>query len=361
MSKSQIANRKSQEVEVLDAEVGPVALPAFYVSGESLPGQAAERALVPVREPTIDEILAAFRSWMRLDVAQGAASEQTLRAYFADVRQHLVWLAGLGLRPAQAGEEELKEFRAYLVEQYQVSTVGRKLASVRRFYEMAQARGVIGQNPAAGLKTPADRTAREEKVKFLTVEAVRRVLAAPNRNEPKGIRDKAVLVLMALHGLRVIEVSRADLADLDLEAGEAGTLKVLGKGNKERGILLTEETREIVKMWLAVRGLMHSGSPALFLTMHWTDAQREPGQRISTRGLRQMVDGYLLAAGVKREGVSCHALRHSFATLSLAAGANLLAISGALGHSSITTTQVYAKIVDKAAANPAKWLVGLLE
>jgi len=73
-----------------------------------------------------------------------------------------------------------------------------------------------------------------------------------------------------------------------------------------------------------------------------------------------MVNHYLEVVGAKKPGVSCHALRHSYATLSLAAGASLLAISGSLGHSSVTTTQVYAKIVDKARNNPAKLLGGLL-
>lgn len=344
-----------------------VDVPAFYVSGESLPGEAAERgaqglggALVPMRPPTVDDVLEAFQRWMRLDVAEGNASPQTLRAYFSDVRQHLVWLAGEGMRPAEAGEEELKAYRAYLVERYSVSTVGRKLASVRRFYGMAQARGLIGHNPAAGLKAPRDKTERSERVKYLPLEAVRRVLAAPNVNTPKGIRDRAVLVLMALHGLRVCEVHRLDLEDVNLEKGEAGELRVFGKGSKWRTVLLTAETREVLRMWLAARALMRSGSRAVFLTMHWTDAVATPGERISTRGLRRMVNGYLEVCGVKREGVSCHALRHSYATLSLAAGASLLAISGSLGHSSVTTTQVYAKIVDRAKHNPAKLLVGLL-
>jgi len=224
---------------------------------------------------------------------------------------------------------------------------------------MAQARGAIGQNPAQGLKAPRDKTEQYERVKYLTMEMVRLVLAAPDRNKPKGMRDRTILTLMALHGLRVIEVHRLDLEDIDPEAGEAGTLRVLGKGNKHRTILLTEETREVLKVWLAARALMRSGSTAIFLTMHWGAA--EPGQRISTRGIRAMVNKYLEGVGAKREGISCHALRHSFATLSLAVGGDLLAISGALGHASVTTTQVYAKIVDKAKNNPAKLLVGLLD
>jgi Site-specific recombinase XerD len=223
---------------------------------------------------------------------------------------------------------------------------------------MARARGAMGHDPAVGLNAPPDKTERHEKVKYLGFDTVRRLLAQPNPNDAKGIRDRAVMALMAVHGLRVVEVHRLDVGDVDLEAGEAGTLHVFGKGDKHRTILLTDETRLLIERWLAARKLMRHDGAALFLSMHWSNGA-ETG-RISTRGLREMVDGYLVEIGAKKEGVSCHSLRHSYATLSLAAGAPLLAISGSLGHASVTTTQVYAKIVDKAKNNPAKLLGGLL-
>jgi len=335
-------------------------LPAVYVAGEHLPGHD-ESALVPVQPLSADEILAAFAAWMRLDVADGNPSPETIRVYLGDLRAHLAWLADQGLQPAQAGEEDLKSYRAHLVERYAISTVGRKLASIRRFYQMAQARDLIAGNPAEGLRAPRQKTERHERVKYLTQVALQRLLAAPDLNTPKGSRDRAIMVLMIIHGLRVVEVHRADLEDLDLEAGESGELRVLGKGDKGRTVLLTDETREEIRRWLAARNLMATDSPALFVTMHWSTAHAQPGGRISRRGLRAMVDTYLERTGAKKPGISCHALRHSFATHSLANGAELLAISGALGHASITTTQVYAKIVDKARSNPAKFLTGLLD
>jgi len=355
------------EIEVVDGELILEPELTLYVSGESLPGESPERrAAAPGRElvvmngPTIEGILEAFRQWMRLDVGDGNPSPETLRAYFGDVRQHLHWLADEGLMPAQAGDEDLKGFRAWLVETYAVNTVGRKLAAVRRFYEMAHARGLIVENPAKGLKAPRNRTEQFEQVKYLPLEPVRRLLKAPRTTTPKGIRDKAILVLLAMHGLRVIEVHRLSLEDVDLERGEAGEVRVLGKGAKYRTVLLTEATREELKKWLAVRNMMHCETRALFVSMDWSRPDADPS-RVSRRGIRSMVDGYLEMVGAKKEGISCHALRHSFATLALAAGGDLLAISGALGHSSVTTTQVYCKIVDRARKNPAKLLVGLLD
>lgn len=314
-----------------------------------------ETALATVRLD-IEGILELFDAWMKLDVGDGNASPLTLISYRSDVKQHLVWLVGQGLTPAAVTTFTLKAYRAHLVEEYKVTTVGRKLASVRRFYQMAQAHGFLPANAAYGLKSPVDKTEQSERIKYLTLMSLKALLAAcDTAREPAAqVRDKAIVALMAFHGLRVCEVARLDLADVAMEAGEAGELSALGKGDKRRKILLIEDTRLLIEKWLAVRRLMHADSPALFLALSG------PAERISTRGLRSMVDGYLVKIGAKKAGVSCHALRHTYATQTLAAGASLLAISGSMGHSSVTTTQVYAQIVDKARNNPAKFLVGLL-
>jgi len=235
-----------------------------------------------------------------------------------------------------------------------------RLAAIRSFMRFVEQRVPAVLDQVRRVRAiPAQKT-NTNIVQHLTDEEQRALLDAPDPTTRLGIRDRAMLVLMAMHGLRVVECHRLSLEDVDLEAGEAGQIRVFGKGDKWRTVLLTEETREVLRMWLAARALMRSGCRAVFLTMHWTNACSDPGERISTRGIRRMVNHYLEVVGAKKPGVSCHALRHSYATLSLAAGASLLAISGSLGHSSVTTTQVYAKIVDKARNNPAKLLGGLL-
>jgi site-specific recombinase XerD len=321
-----------------------------------------------VQELSVEEILKVFVTWMRLDVADGHASPETLRSYLCDVRQHLEWLRDEGLSPATATDDDLKAYRAWLVEsEYAVSTVGRKLVGVRRFYEMAHARGKLGQNPAARLKSPVDKTDRSERVKYLTWEAVKRLLNLPTRmhraeRAPKGLRDRAMMTLMAVHGCRVCEVARLSLADFDPDAHDFGTLRLFGKGSKYRTVILTEESRSILDVWLKARNLMRVEDDALFVTLHWGVREgEEPNHRISTRSIRATVDGYLETAGLKRTGISCHALRHSYATLSLAMGAPLLAISKSMGHASVTTTQVYAEIIDQVKNNPARLLGGLVE
>jgi integrase/recombinase XerD len=335
------------------------------VSGENLPGAAADRealgpetALVPA--PMIEEVIEAFREWLKREIPW--ASKHTVRAYVADTRQHLKWLAAVELVPADVEREHLKAFVAYLVDlDYAPSTVNRKLAGVRQFYKLGQIRGLLPHNPAEGLRGPPDRTDAVSKRKYLSVEAARRLLAAPDPNTPKGLRDRAMLMLMCIHGLRVVEVHRLDLASLDFEAEEAGTMEVFGKGNKTRIVLLTEETREWLRMWLKARELMRINESAVFVTMNWANGRSEPGQRISTRSIRAMTNRYLKRLGLKKPRVSCHSLRHTAGTLGLALGADLYQIKGMLGHRSVKTTEGYVELVERARKNPAKYLVGLME
>jgi site-specific recombinase XerD len=318
---------------------------------------ARKQALLAVPVAT-EDLLQAFADWMRLDVAEGDASPETIRTYWSQVSYFLNWCEDEGVHPALATEEDVKDYRAALIgECYARATVASKLNAVRRFYAMAQARGFRSDNPAQGVKAPRDLTNRSERVKWLPLVAVQEVLDAPDISTTKGRRDRAILALLAVHGLRVAEVGRLEIEDLDVEAG---TLTVLGKGRKRRTVDLVELSKAALARWLEVRGdVAYPEESALFVSVR--DRRSDgPGRAIGRRGISKMVDGHLEELGLKREGVSCHALRHSFATLSRAAGARLDAISRALGHSSVTTTQVYADIVDRAAENPARFLVGAL-
>ena len=302
-----------------------------------------------------DALLASFADFLRLDVAQGDASPHTLRSYHTQARQFLAWCQREGIHPATASEGDILAYRRYLVDAgYTRATVGLKLAVVRRLYEAARWRGLRLDNPAAGVKPPREHTAREERVKYLPLDGLRRLLAAPLGDSAQAQRDRAILALMGVHGLRVGEVAGLLVTDVDLEQGQA---TVKGKGQKVRTVYLTEATAGVLADWLAVRDAIASaGVDTLFVGTGHHGA----GAALSTRGLRFLVDGYLERLGLKAQGMSCHSLRHSAATWARAGGAKLDAIGAMLGHASIQTTTVYAKIVDRMAENPARYLEGLL-
>jgi site-specific recombinase XerD len=303
------------------------------------------------------DLLASFGAFLRLSVADGDASAHTLRSYHSNAAHFVTWCAGFGIDPARATDTDLMGYRKALVDEgYATATVGVKLAAVRRLYDAAQWHGLRADNPAAGLKAPRERTARAERVKYLPLTGLARLLAAPDPATAKGKRDRAILALMGRHGLRVAEVASLSVGDLDL-SGDQPRVTVNGKGRKTRTVYLTPPTVEALQAWLAVRPQIANGTDALFVAVDNGHA----GSPIGTMGLRWVVDSYLAGLGLKAQGISCHALRHSAATWARFGGAQLDAIAGMLGHASVTTTQVYAQVVDKMRENPAAYLDRVLE
>lgn len=290
------------------------------------------------------DMAAALADYLRLNVAEGDASPKYIASIQTEIGQFLQWCKTAHVTPILASESDLKAYRANLIPKHTRGTIATKLAALRRLYEAAVWRGLRPDNPAAGLKAPKDKTTREDAIKFLPLEGFKRLLTLPDNT-----RDRAILALMGYHGLRVDEVAR-----LELGAIEADHLLVTGKGNKQRKVYLIDQSAATLEAWLDHRP--ECESKTVFVSM----GNRSKGAPLTTRGIRFMVDSYLVRADLKAQGISCHSLRHSFATWSLAGGAKLQAISGAMGHSSIETTQVYAKLVDRMTDNPARYLAALM-
>ncbi len=312
----------------------------------------SETALAPRRD-----LEAAFADFLRLDVAQGDASLETIRTYTGQLTAFLDWCEREGIHPALATADDLKLYRKSLIEGgYARATVAGRLNTVRRFYTMATAHGYRPDNPAQGLRAPRDKTDRAERVKWLPLASLQALLGAPDPATVKGRRDRAILALMGIHGLRRVEITRLTTDKIDLDAG---TLRVCGKGDKWRTIDLVDITRNLLQAHYSTR--FPSGSVVegrrVFVSISRHGKQ---GESLSVLGVSKMVDGFLEALGMKCKGVSCHSLRHSFATHALAAGARLDAISRALGHADLKSTMVYSQIVDRQKQNPAAFLVGAL-
>lgn len=313
------------------------------------------RALVPTSRhlPESADPLAMFAEFLRLDVADGAPSDNTVKSYYGSVKQYAHWCQEQGIAPAQATEDDLKAYRRVLQDRYERGTVATKLAALRRFYAMAAARGLRPDNPAEGLRAPKDRTRQSERIKFLPFNQYRQVLASPDTDTLKGKRDAAMLALMGLCGLRVSEVVGITLDALDL-GNEPAQLTVTGKGQKRRGIYLTANVARALRLWLDARP--DSDSDRLFLALD----PRTYGGPLSARSARRVVDAALREQGAKRERVSAHSLRHSCGTWAAAAGAPVAAIQALFGHASIATTGIYVEVADRIKHNPTAYLEGLL-
>jgi integrase/recombinase XerD len=291
--------------------------------------------------PFATEVTVRPHALAELNVPPDTLSEDAWRAYHAAIQQFVQWLV---TRKKTLTEADAKDLAAYVhhlrndthelrpgqTGRYAQATIYHKVAIVRQFYAQLHARGVIPTNPAAHLRI-ARHGANRCCPSHLSAEQVRELLAAPDVSRPIGIRDRAMLVLMALHGLRVGEVQRLNVADVNLSDS---SLRVAGRCSKQRTVYLTQATCQVIEMWIRTRRLLDAGSTALFITLHWTSGRAEPGQRISTRGLRQAVDGYLQAISAKTKGISCQSLRKTYAMLGLEAGASVQDIVKSMGAGS---------------------------
>ncbi|GAA3861520.1 site-specific tyrosine recombinase XerD [Tessaracoccus defluvii] len=284
--------------------------------------------------------------------AERGLSANTVAAYRRDLASYVDFLAARGIDDAaDVTAVEVSEFVRQFTAGRATSSVARHVASVRTFHQFALDEALTTTNPAADVSPPR---LGQRLPKALTIDQVTRMLEAPDRDTPDGLRDAALLELLYGTGARVSEVCGLDVDDVTvaLTDPDAG-LRLLGKGNKERMVPLGSYARSAVDAYLvrARTGLARagSGSPALLLNQR--------GGRLSRQSAWAAIKRAAAAAGITEE-VSPHSLRHSFATHLLDGGADLRVVQELLGHSSVATTQIYTLVTIEhlrevhAAAHP---------
>ncbi|MBI1784421.1 tyrosine-type recombinase/integrase [Candidatus Sumerlaeota bacterium] len=273
------------------------------------------------------EILAQYEQFLRVEKN---LSEKTRRAYLYDLtrfQEFLIHLFGKTPEIARVTPDSIREYLNHLqVERsYRSTTLSRTIASIRIFFEFCVMRGWIGASPAAHLHNPK----QPKKLPIYLVQGeLTKLLEAPDRNEHGGARDFTIMAVLAFTGTRLSEIVGLNVQDINLEQR---SIRVMGKGRKERMIPLNEFVFKAVNEYLDVRG--HADSPALFLNRF--------GDRLSGRSVENIIRKYALMAGVFKDRLSPHKLRHTFATLLHANDVDVLEIQALLGHSSITSTQIY--------------------
>ncbi|MFM8414134.1 MAG: tyrosine recombinase [Planctomycetota bacterium] len=275
--------------------------------------------------------------FLRYLAAERGASPLTIKSYREDLLQFEEFLESAGCRtPAEATSPILRRFAAGLhAAGYAASTVARKLASLRSFYAFGQREGWVRTNPAKPLRSPR----RPRKLpRFLTGEEISRLLAAPKPQAAGGLRDRAILELMYSSGVRVRELVNLDDADLDLRNA---TVRVRGKGRRERLGIVGSHARAALRAWLAARP-RPAGSPLRSQPLF----TNKFGRRLSVRGVARLLDKHLAVAGLAGRA-SPHTLRHSFATHLLDAGADIRSVQELLGHKSLVTTQIYTHVTTR--------------
>lgn len=288
-------------------------------------------------------MIEAAAEWFKLDVANGDARSDTIATYVCHIGQWFAWCDTAGVDPGSATQDHLKSYRAEIVGRgAKHSTVQLKLSVIRRFYQGAVDRGLLKANPVADVKAPRDRRAYE-KLKHLTAEETELLFRSILRDDVRALRDRAMLMLMTLEGLRRVEITRMNVADLvHFAAPHESKILVRGKG-KDSYIYPRPDTAEMITAYLRVRGKMESdrdGEP-LFTAI---DKGATPRRRLSRIGLNGIVDGYLRRIGIKKAGISCHALRHTCGHLVYHETKDLRVVQEVLRHGSPVTSAKYSDV-----------------
>ena len=263
-------------------------------------------------------------------------SPNTVESYGRDLSQLGAAAAGLK-RPVESLDRRALEqvVRDLMAEGRSPKSVARAVACFRGFYRFLVVSGHRADNPADDLRAPR---AWKTLPKFLSAEEVDRLLEAPDTTEPRGLRDRALIELLYATGLRVSEMVNLRQQDLNLESGY---LTCTGKGRKQRLVPIGDEASAWLTRYLKEGRpalLKRRASPRLFVNARG-------GSGLTRVGFWKILKAHGKQAGLART-LSPHVLRHSFATHLLERGADLRAIQMMLGHSDLSTTQIYTHILD---------------
>jgi integrase/recombinase XerD len=288
----------------------------------------AEARSAPPRDSKalIDRFLDAI--WM-----ERGLSENTLGAYRADLLALNQRLETRAVELRQARRADVLEYIAWRVQGgAKPRSTARQLSSFRRFYRYLLREGLIGDDPTAQIAMPKIGRSLPQS---LTEDEVEALLAAPNVTEPLGHRDRAMLEVLYATGVRVSELINLKLTQLNLNQG---VIRIIGKGDRERLIPLGDEAQDWLREFIAgprVEILLERQTDYLFPTRR--------GDRMTRQAFWHIIKRYAKKAGVDKK-LSPHTVRHAFATHLLNNGADLRVVQLLLGHSDVSTTQIYTHV-----------------
>jgi len=267
-----------------------------------------------------------------LSVERGT-SPNTVRAYSADLQRYLEWASRSGLDPIRLNHRQMRRYLAELDQAgYARRTVARRLSAVRSFFGYLVAENIVSADPSSVLATPK---IPARLPRLVPSEALDALLEAPDVSEPTGLRDAAILELLYATGARVSEIAGLTLDSLDLGQGQ---LTLMGKGSKERLVPMhTVAAGKLRRYLMAARPelLGSRETNAVFLSSR--------GLPLSADAVRRIFKRYLAQTGAARS-LSPHAMRHTFATHLIEAGADLRTVQELLGHVALSTTQIYTHL-----------------
>jgi integrase/recombinase XerD len=299
-----------------------------------LPRPAKSESEGAIRGSKVESEVRAFLSYLQVEKG---LSDNTIQAYRRDIGKFSAFAEKSRLAVKDIRRDHVVDFLGSLYRQNLDSrSVARHLVTIRHFFRFALTEGFVEEDPAASIESPRFRQSLPE---FLSLEEVERLLQQPDENDVAGMRDRAMIELMYSTGLRVSELCGLRVADLEMTMG---CLRCVGKGNKERLVPVGRQALGMVQKYLreARPKLLPEGASSLYLFLN------QRGHKVDRITFWKTLGEYGRKAGL-RKALTPHMLRHSFATHLLDRGADLRSVQMMLGHSDISTTQIYTHVVEE--------------
>jgi integrase/recombinase XerD len=323
-----------------------------FLTNETLPP-----AFAGPREFSPDELhemfAQAIRSWL-----MRTPSTQTRANYDRDLRQFLCFCKIDAQRSSDLAQIRPEHVAAWREKLQQAglanSTVRRKLTVLRSLFSYLQVYGYTGANPAHGKFVKAPSVTRDGKTVGLSPRDCRKLMEAPNADTPVGIRDRAIIAVLAYSACRVGEIVRLRVGDFK-PSGEHRILSVMGKGQKERTVPLHVEAVERLKAWLRIAGIEDDRDGPLFRPVATARGLGHDGFKrafLSVRGVEYLVTRYVEKSGLD-PAVTVHSLRVTALTTARERGSDIIDLQDFAGHQDPRTTLTYIRTRDRLSKSPA--------
>ena len=282
--------------------------------------------------PSMDNIADQFINYLRVE--RGLA-DNTIQGYSNDLGCFFQFLESRSLSPLKVTLDQITEHLSMIGRDLSARSVARNISSIKTFFRFLVAEDKIKNSPARLLETP--RLSRRLPG-ILNQQEVEQLISQPDLSNPLGKRDRAMLEILYATGLRVSELVSLKVLNINLEAGYVRTL---GKGSKERIVPMGDKAIGAVKEYLSdVRPQLARRTNSVYLFLN------SRGSSLTRQGFWKIIKKHGMEAGIKKK-ITPHRIRHSFASHLLEAGADLRAVQVMLGHADITTTQIYTHVTRK--------------
>ena len=286
--------------------------------------------------PEVDnsDLIANLEQFLAYLKVEKGLSHNTLSAYNSDLKAFFAYLLQQNIKQARLVSRE--HISSYCMLRHEenicATSLHRSLCSIRRYFWFLRKENKLVTSPASSIELPRIKRKLPEATPLKSID---KLVSKPNKNSARGLRDAAIISVLYATGLRVSELIKLELADLDLNHGY---VKSMGKGQKERVIPLNERALNLLCAYLdAGRGQFLNNKPSSWVFV------RKHGLALSRISVWKIIKKYALLAGLDT-GLSPHKLRHSFATHLLEGGINLRALQLLLGHSDLATTEIYMSV-----------------